>query len=437
MPELAAAATAAGAGRAVPPRPTTQPLDSSSRPVPIPQQPPNSRRAPPSLAKAARSRQAEQRDSVKNDEKKAAIIAHLSKAKSSAVGGLLVSHTASLRKTANAARERVVSTKSFWDMQRLVADCPVDEKGRDIARPILQILEDEVDEYRGRRDEMGGWESARERDGSMRGRSYKQIFGNSRAGINFVDRQFGWNLAMHAAVQGRYVLLLQLMEYNPRQDYKGDYYIDCETSFKLDLTVRSTQTRTVAYTHSRGTDMTEQLEEAYGVVEDKRGSTLYQLLDRRLSLGHHAELTGGRKVALSNIRPKWRRARKIAIDAHDEGLRDLMLADELGKRSDARLFDEAEMRFVLGMQERNVFSRFAAALVLFYIRDKRNAAETEAELKQRTIELHEPDRALYPSHECLECRMRGTQCRYHDNGRGDKALDVFNAWRMVDPSVRV
>ena len=87
------------------------------------------------------------------------------------------------------------------------------------------------------------------------------------------------------------------------------------------------------------------------------------------------------------------------------------------------------------MQERNVFSRFAAALVLFYIRDKRNAAETEAELKQRTIELHEPDRALYPSHECLECRMRGTQCRYHDNGRGDKALDVFNAWRMVDPSL--
>ena len=31
--------------------------------------------------------------------------------------------------------------------------------------------------------------------------------------------------------------------------------------------------------------------------------------------------------------------------------------------------------------------------------------------------------------------MRGTQCRYHDNGRGDKALDVFNAWRMVDPSL--
>eukprot|EP01047_Picozoa_sp_COSAG01_P003308 COSAG01_NODE_96_length_26789_cov_36.697089_21_plen_132_part_00 len=121
----------------------------------------------------------------------------------------------------------------------------------------------------------------------------------------------------------------------------------------------------------------------YGTVRDQRGSTLEQLLHRRIALGPNGKQTvamqgGNSRVAirsLTEVRHEWKECEELVEKVFKKGTWHLNVAKDMGAQMDGEfwreaekwgvesIFVEAEMRFVAGANEQNIFSLFAAELL--------------------------------------------------------------------------
>jgi cytochrome c biogenesis factor len=114
----------------------------------------------------------------------------------------------------------------------------------------------------------------------------------------------------------------------------------------------------------------------YGTVRDQRGSTLEQLLHRRIALvpnGAAAQrccrgkqtvsMQWGNTQVMAEICHEWKECEELVEKKFKKGTWLLNVAIDMGAQMEGEFFAEAEFRFVTGANEQNIFSLFAAELL--------------------------------------------------------------------------
>jgi hypothetical protein len=302
-----------------------------------------------------------------------------------------------LRRRAAQAQAQSTKIETFWQMQELVRERSPQE--------IIDILVQERDRYiNPLPNEPGRWESRRAIDGSLPAGlvPWGDAFGHARAGVNHVDEVFGWTIGMHAAAQGKVETVQALLAWDPREGCNHDFSVDCRTTFRLDVTMRSRKTRRIAWAARQQRDEADGKEwrdpvllECYGIV-DAIGSTMIDIARRRTAL--KAASNDARIQTLitdcATIRQILKKsvadADKKLQDAHNlAGVRNLATGE-------STYFDEAEYRLQIHLGETNMFGHFARCLIELYALDE--APERQADSL---------------------CKMKAT----------------FEAWNMSDPSL--
>jgi hypothetical protein len=114
-------------------------------------------------------------------------------------------HIDKLRTMAHRSRTRNQAADNFWTMKDLVRTLSAVE--------IIEGLRAERDEYIVWGQKM--WSSSRcpKTGEKPEGVKWSDTFGDSAAGVNLTDALMGWNMAHHAAAQGKFETLKALLEW--------------------------------------------------------------------------------------------------------------------------------------------------------------------------------------------------------------------------------
>ena len=289
--------------------------------------------------------------------------------------GLRADHAQKFRALGTQSQNRNSKADNFWTMQDLVRLSSPEE--------IIDLLQME----RSKDSQSGGseWTSTRspmsgERAGDT---SWSSIFGDSAAGVNLADDLMGWTIGHHAAAQGKLHTLRALLEWNPRLGYQKEWTVDCQTSYKLDLCIRTKKTRTIAYV-AKTAELKEQeeLRLAYGSQPDSFGSTMLHIALNRVK-HHKADKTADGKQLHDSCLLICDLLEAKETEG-DEALREVdLLSSARHPKTGLNLFyDEAEMRLSKVVNESNIFSRAVAKMLLLWSLDRMPGREM-AELPGR------------------------------------------------------